>query len=135
MKRVRVTVGGKVVSEVDVDRELTIGRKPPADIVLPETEVSGRHAKLRPDSGGLFVTIQEMEVTSGRDAKQAQIAIAHQSVSGRHGKIKFENGRFLVEDLKSVNGTFVDGNPVVVATPIESDRALTFGTVDCLFVQ
>src|SRR5207237_2269394 len=56
MKRVRVTMGGKVLAELDVDREMTIGRKAPADIVIGETEVSGRHAKLRPDGGQLFVS-------------------------------------------------------------------------------
>jgi pSer/pThr/pTyr-binding forkhead associated (FHA) protein len=227
MIRVRVTVKGQVQEERDVDGELTIGRKPPADVVVADGEVSSRHAKLRADRGGLHVTdlgstngstidggerlapnvevalppgkklkvgpavievlesrqepgdgfsatektvaigggamqsmlvnlarfkaaqpqlvvaaehdrrvvpIDEMEVVVGRDPKSAKIAIPHQSVSGQHAKIRFENGRFLVEDLKSSNGTFVDGNPVAVATPIQGEQALTFGTVDCLFV-
>jgi pSer/pThr/pTyr-binding forkhead associated (FHA) protein len=228
MKRVRVTLRGKTLQEVDVDRELTIGRKPPADLVVADGEVSSKHARLRPEGdtvlvcdlgstngtsidggarlspqqevplapgqklvigpaiveiveppqdssagfastehtvaigGGQMqsllvnvarfkaaqgrlvvsaehdrrvVPIEEMDVVVGRDAKQAQIAIQHQSVSARHARIKFENGRFTVEDLKSSNGTFVDGNPVVVATPLAGEQALTFGTVDCLFVQ
>ena len=229
MQRVRVTVKGQVVEERDVDRELIVGRKPPADIVIADSEVSSRHARIKPGGSSLLVAdlgstngstvdggaklapdadtplapgqklrvgpaiiealaaakadsspgfastektiaigggamasmlvnvarfkaaqprrvvaaehekrvvpIEEMEVVVGRDAKQAQIAIQHQSVSSKHAKLKFENGRFLVEDLKSSNGTFVDGNPVAVATPIMGEQALTFGTVDCLFVQ
>ena len=229
MKRVRVTFQGRTLSEVDVDRELTIGRKPPADIVVPDGEISSMHARLRPDgervmacdlgstngtsldggpklaprvevelgsgqrlvaggavielvdparapsSGGFastektvaigggqmqsllvnvarfkaaqprlviaaeherrVATIDEMDVTVGRDSKLARIVVHHQSVSGVHAKIRFENGRFLVEDQKSSNGTFVDGNPVAVATPIQGEQAITFGTVDCLFVQ
>jgi len=232
MKRVRVTVKGAVQEERDVDRELVIGRKPPADLVIADGEVSSKHARLRPDGGRLLVcdlestngtkidggeklapkvevelvegmklhvgpavieviehietllpepsgafaqtektvaigagaannpvvmyarfkaaqprlvvaaehdrrvvSIAEMEVTIGRDGKQAQIAIQHQSVSAKHAQIRYENGRFVVVDLKSVNGTFVDGNPIVVATPISGDQAITFGTVDCLFVE
>jgi pSer/pThr/pTyr-binding forkhead associated (FHA) protein len=81
------------------------------------------------------VVIEEMDVVVGRDAHQAKIVVQHQSVSAKHAQIKFENGRFFVEDLKSVNGTFVDGVPVAVPTPLSPEQAITFGTVDCLFVQ
>jgi pSer/pThr/pTyr-binding forkhead associated (FHA) protein len=229
MKRVRVTLRGKVLAEVDVDRELVIGRKLPADLVVADGEVSSKHAQIRADGprilvkdlgstngtkidggeklppqrevevapgqklvvgpaivefvdaarpesssgfastektvaigGGAMqsmlvnlarfkaaqprlvvaaehdrrvVPIDEMEVVVGRESAQAQLVIHHQSVSAKHAKIRFENGRFLVEDLKSVNGTFVDGNPIVVATPVQGEQALTFGTVDCLFVM
>jgi len=81
------------------------------------------------------LAIEEMDVVVGRDAHQSKIVIQHQSVSARHAQLRFENGRFFVEDLKSVNGTFVDGVPVAVATPLSPEQAITFGTVDCLFVQ
>lgn len=229
MHRVRVTLEGQLVTETDVDRDLVLGRKAPADIVVAHTEVSSRHLKLAPGPDGLLVTdlgstngtsidggaklspnvavvlakgqklkagaalvevveaakpessgvfastektvqirggemqsalvniarfkasrprlvvaaehdrrvvpIESMEVVIGRDAKQAGVVIQHQSVSSKHARIRFENGRFLVEDLKSSNGTFVDGNPVAVATPIVGEQSVTFGTVDCLFVQ
>jgi pSer/pThr/pTyr-binding forkhead associated (FHA) protein len=229
MHKMRVTLRGQVQEERDIDRDLTIGRKPPADVVIADTEVSGKHLRIRPDGdrvmvadlgstngsaidggaklaanvetpllkgqklkvgpaiieiidgarevsapgfastektvaigGGAMqsllvnvarfkaaqpklviaaehekrvVAIDEMEVVIGRDSKQSKIVVPHQSVSARHASIRFENGRFVVEDLKSSNGTFVDGNPLVVATPIQGDQAITFGTVDCLFVQ
>jgi pSer/pThr/pTyr-binding forkhead associated (FHA) protein len=239
MARIRITVKGAVQSEVDVDHEITIGRKPPADVVVADGEVSSRHARLRlagdrlmvadlgstngsrigdgpkltpnvevalergakllvgpavieridvaapapaaetpPPSenfstnektmaigainaGGLrsaivdqarfeasqprlviaaehekrVAAIEDMEVVVGRDAKQAKIVVQHPSVSSRHAKIRFDKGKFFVEDLKSVNGTFVDGAPVVAPTPVASEQALTFGTVDCLFVH
>jgi pSer/pThr/pTyr-binding forkhead associated (FHA) protein len=230
MKRVRVTMRGETLQEIDVDRELTIGRKPPADVVVADGEVSSKHARLRPDGDRVLVcdlgstngttidggqrlvpqqevplgsgqklvigpaiveivepaaaaessagfastehtvaigggqmqsllvnvarfkaakgrivvaaehdrrvaAIEDMDIVVGRDAKQAQIVIQHQSVSARHARIKFENGRFTVEDLKSSNGTFLDGNPVAVPTPLTGEQAITFGTVDCLFVQ
>lgn len=46
------TESGRVV---EVDRELTIGRAQPADILLSDPRVSGRHAVLRPTAGGLII--------------------------------------------------------------------------------
>jgi pSer/pThr/pTyr-binding forkhead associated (FHA) protein len=80
------------------------------------------------------VPVEEMTVVVGRDPHQAKVVLQHQSVSAKHAQVKFENGRFFVEDLKSANGTFVDGVPVAGVTLLESDHAITFGTVDCLFV-
>ena len=229
MPKVKITVRGQVQEERDVDRDLMVGRKAPADIVVADGEVSSKHVRLRPNGDGVMVTdlgstngctidggaklapnseaslapgqklrvgpaiieivdvakaessagfgstertvaigggamqsllvnvarfkaaqprlviasehekrtvpIDEMEVVVGRDAKKAQVVVQHQSVSGAHAKLKFENGRFFIEDLKSANGTFLDGNPVAVLTPVQGEQALTFGTVDCLFVQ
>ena len=44
------------VTEVDVDRDLTIGRRAPADIVVVDTEISSRHVKLSPGGEGILVT-------------------------------------------------------------------------------
>jgi pSer/pThr/pTyr-binding forkhead associated (FHA) protein len=81
------------------------------------------------------VAIEEMDVVVGRDPQQSKIVVQHQSVSAKHARLRFENGRFFVEDQKSVNGTFVDGVPATAATPLASEQSVTFGTVDCLFVQ
>ncbi|MCE9635016.1 MAG: FHA domain-containing protein [Planctomycetes bacterium] len=228
MIRLRLTVNGKVEREFDLDRELLIGRKAPADIVVADGQISSKHAKVRPDGLELVVTdlgstngtriddgdrlaphadvplrrgqklvfgpaileitatggtesdsgfgrtektvavgagtmqsllveiarfkaahgrlvlgaehahqtieITEMEVIVGREKGDAQIVVPHQSVSSKHAKIKFDGGRFLIEDLGSANGTFLGGVRISAATPLEPQTAVTFGTVDCLFV-
>jgi pSer/pThr/pTyr-binding forkhead associated (FHA) protein len=228
MIRVRVSVHGKVERELDADRELVVGRKAPADIVVADGQVSSRHARLRPDGDRLLVTdlgstngtridggeplardvevplapgqklvvgpavievvpprdvessgtfgkaektvvvgkgamesllvniakfqasqarlvlgaehakgvidLKEMEVVVGRDAASAQVVVPHQSVSSKHAKLGFEHGRFVLEDLGSSNGTFVDGVRITAPVPLEPQTAVTFGTVDCLFV-
>lgn len=229
MIRVRLTVNGKVEREVDVDRELVIGRKAPADLVVGDTQVSTRHATLRADGARLLVTdlgstngtridtgdrlaanqtvalergqkliigpamieivaarsdvessgtfgksektvavgagaiqellvevarfkashaafvlgaehtrrtvqVTEMEVVVGRDSAEAQVVVPHQSVSSRHARLHFTGGKFLLEDLGSANGTFVSGARISGPTAIEPQTAVTFGTVDCLFV-
>src|SRR5512140_3693966 len=55
MQRVRVTVKGIVQQELDVDREIVIGRKAPADVVVADGEVSSKHARLRSDGGRVMV--------------------------------------------------------------------------------
>jgi pSer/pThr/pTyr-binding forkhead associated (FHA) protein len=228
MIRVRLTVNGKVEREFDVDRDMLIGRKPPADIVVADGQISSKHARIRPGMHSLVVTdlgstngtridsgdripadtdmplergqklvfgpaileitstgasesdsgfgrtektvavgagqmqtllvqiarfkasqakfvlgaehtkltidITEMDAVVGREHGQAQIVVPHQSVSSKHARLHFTDGKFLLEDLGSANGTFVGGVRISGATPLEPQTAVTFGTVDCLFV-
>jgi DNA-binding NtrC family response regulator len=53
-------------------------------------------------------------------------------MSRRHARIQFDGRRFLVTDLGSQNGTFVDGEPVPANTPREVQRVIRMG--DSLFV-
>jgi pSer/pThr/pTyr-binding forkhead associated (FHA) protein len=80
-----------------------------------------------------IVPIEQMSVEIGREG--CPISIGHPSVSGTHARISFENGFFVLRDLQSRNGTFVDGLPVPAPTPLGTQTAVTFGTVECLFVQ
>ncbi|MCA9241629.1 MAG: FHA domain-containing protein, partial [Planctomycetales bacterium] len=48
-------------------------------------------------------------------------------VSRRHCRIWHENGLTYIEDLKSTNGTFVNGVPVRSATPLHEEDLITLG--------
>ena len=228
MLKLRVTVNGKVEREIDMDHDIIVGRKEPADIVVVDGQVSSRHARLRAqgdqvivcdmgstngtridagerltpqvdvplargqklligpavieivipaevsesgfghsektvlvgagnmkdllvqvarfraaqpklviaaEQGCKVIDITEMEVVVGRDAASSQVAVSHQSVSSRHARFKFDSGRFCIEDLGSANGTFVEGNRVMGVTPLDTQSAITLGTVECLFVM
>ena len=80
-----------------------------------------------------IVPVEAASIEIGREG--TPVAIAHPSVSGRHAKISFENGFFVLRDLQSRNGTFLDGLPVTSPVPLGTQAAITFGTVECLFVQ
>lgn len=226
MKRVRITLGGKVVQEVPLEGELLVGRSSSCDLTIDDGQMSGRHLRISPDgdeaqvvdlgstngtfldgsadrlpanepvsfsrgakltvgsavielvesgaeagdeeqdrtlvvgggqmqsmlvniarfkaakprlviampSGREILHLTEMEMTVGRDP-ECTVVIEHASISSKHATIKFINGRFMLSDLKSSNGTFLDGNPVSAPTPIGNQSAVSFGTVDCLFVQ
>ena len=227
MKRIRVTVGGEVIAEVDAVGELVIGRAEGVDIRINDSEVSSRHLRVRAEgdvvyvmdlgstngtgldngplapntevtlsrgqklmlgqamvevtepaatshSGDLFeaentvavggagmqaalinvarfraasprlvigashdrrtVAIQEMEVTIGRDGNDVQVEIPHGSVSSRHAALSFKDGKFELRDLGSANGTAVSGSKISSPTVLESETAITIGTIECLFV-
>jgi len=51
--------------------------------------------------------LKEEPYTLGRD-KENDIVVSDETVSRRHAQIRFENGRFIIEDLKSTAGVHVN---------------------------
>ncbi len=71
-------------------------------------------------------TLQEGVTTIGR-SEQNDIAIADPEVSRRHARITFQNGAFLLEDLGSTNGTFVNGRRLNTPTPLKDGDIIYLG--------
>ncbi len=65
-----------------------------------------------PGDGGNFVEGDIVPIgnklTIGRN-KNNQMILPSPSVSNYHAKIYFEDGRYMLEDLNSTNGTFING--------------------------
>ena len=70
-----------------------------------------------PISGQTYV-LSQVPAVIGRN-RAAGILIKDQRVSRRHARIIFENGRYLIEDLDSRNGTFVNGQQI--SRPLQLD--------------
>jgi pSer/pThr/pTyr-binding forkhead associated (FHA) protein len=51
--RITISEGVGAGRVIDVDRELTVGREEGGDVVLPDPQLSGRHALLRPVDGAI----------------------------------------------------------------------------------
>ena len=68
------------------------------------TAISGRL------KGNVF-TIEDLPVVIGRD-RTATLCIADASISRRHSQIEKENEQFVITDLESLNGTFINDVPV-----------------------
>jgi Nif-specific regulatory protein len=68
------------------------------------TAISGRL------KGSVF-TIEDLPVVIGRDTG-ATLCIADASVSRRHSQIQKEEQQFFIQDLESLNGTFINDVPV-----------------------
>ena len=89
-------------------------------------QASGARLVIAAQDGRRTAPIGKMETTVGRE--EGDVVIAHPSVSKNHAKITFQGGRFFVEDLKSSNGTFVDGARVDGRAPLTNQGTVTFGT-------
>jgi hypothetical protein len=54
--------------------------------------------------------IRERVTRIGRDEEANDIVIAHETVSTQHALIEYRNNIFYIRDLKSANGTFLNGH-------------------------
>lgn len=66
---------------------------------------------------GVTYPLEEDQLTIGRDASNG-VAINDAEVSRKHSRLSFQGGKYVLEDLGSTNGTFVNGQrlagPVVL---------------------
>jgi pSer/pThr/pTyr-binding forkhead associated (FHA) protein len=83
------------------------------------------HQALVLKSGNRVREFNKGRVIVGR-AKDADFRIDDPNVSRRHAAIYWENGRVMVEDLDSTNGTLVNGYPVL-NTPLNRSDIVYIG--------
>lgn len=80
--------------------------------------------------------LQTHELSEGRHgigrSLENTVVLDHDSVSSRHAEIEVQNGRAILRDLKSVNGTAANGKPVTEITLQHGDR-ITFAGIECVF--
>jgi|CXWL01.1.fsa_nt_gi hypothetical protein len=82
-----------------------------------------------PDRAAIRQIVMEgQEVVLGRDI-DAGIRLDHASVSRTHARLRCVDQTWLLQDLKSKNGSFVDGNRVVDEEALPDNAQLRFGDV------
>jgi DNA-binding winged helix-turn-helix (wHTH) protein len=69
----------------------------------------------------------------GRDA-DVTVSIDHPSVSRRHARISIDSARVVLADLKSRNGTFLDGREIETPTEIHHGAIIGLGPITLTFV-
>jgi predicted component of type VI protein secretion system len=62
------------------------------------------------------------------------LVIEHPAVSGRHARVKLEGDRYVLEDLRSTNGTYVNDKAIARHTLAEGD-VIVIGKHTLLFSQ
>jgi pSer/pThr/pTyr-binding forkhead associated (FHA) protein len=67
-------------------------------------------------------------LTIGRDASN-DIVLTDRSVSGHHAVIRLMHGEWVLVDLDSRNGTYVNGSAVAAETSISEHDIVQFGAV------
>ena len=70
----------------------------------------------------------------GRDASQNDIVVDEPSVGRQHARIRLENGQFVLYDLATTNGTFVNGQQVQKQTLADGD-AVRMGSAEFTFME
>ena len=70
---------------------------------------------------------ERRSITIGRQ-DDCDVAIPSPIVSRRHARILREGSSWILEDLGSTNGTFVDGNPVRDRFPLKGGETVQFGS-------
>lgn len=79
-----------------------------------------------PNLGKKYV-LSGAEFTIGRDGKN-DLVIDVDNVSRRHARILAKEGRFLVEDLGSTNGTYLNDEEIVRLTPLRTGDLVKVGS-------
>ncbi|HMJ24888.1 MAG TPA: FHA domain-containing protein, partial [Pyrinomonadaceae bacterium] len=82
---------------------------------------------------GNTFALDEDQITIGRESASG-VSLAHSSVSRRHCLIKRHGDEFVIADLDSFNGTFVNGVPVKEQILAHADQ-IKIGSIALLFLS
>jgi hypothetical protein len=125
--RLSDTMHGLPISQLR-DPGLTPPAAPAVSVALPIASLLVRSGELR----GRRLPISLTVVNIGR-AEYNDIVIADASVSTTHAKLQRRDDIWVLTDLGSTNGTFVEGEPVTGETALTPGTTLRFGDVSALF--
>jgi len=78
-----------------------------------------------PNAGKIF-PLEGAEITIGRDSSNA-ISINDAEVSRRHAKLLRQETGYILEDLGSTNGTFVNGKRISAPCVLQGGETIGFG--------
>jgi uncharacterized protein YqfA (UPF0365 family) len=110
--------GQKVVSRVAQANVPAVFSSPAVAGVAPTQQAELKATKLVVTAGdkvGAEIALSGRQLTIGR-AGDSDLIVDDEYASTHHAKLVFINGDWLIQDLDSTNGTFLDGQKV--STPV-----------------
>ena len=78
-----------------------------------------------PTPGAVF-PLEGDQLIIGRDAA-SNVAISDAEVSRKHARLNFQGGKYVIEDLGSTNGTFVNGQRLGGLTVLKAGDVVSLG--------
>jgi pSer/pThr/pTyr-binding forkhead associated (FHA) protein len=84
-----------------------------------------------PDAGSVY-RIEKPRVTIGRTG--ADLALNDSEVSRAHAAVEIRDATYLVEDLKSTNGTLIDGAKIAGPTELQNHSEFTIGGTTLMLI-
>ena len=78
-----------------------------------------------PTPGASF-TLEGDQIDIGRDSTN-EIVINDSEISRRHARLTFQGGKYVLEDLGSTNGTFVNGQRLAGPRVLKAGEVVSFG--------
>lgn len=74
------------------------------------------------------------QTTIGRDGIGCDLVLDDDSISAQHARIKMERGEFVLYDLASTNGTFLNGQRIQRAA-LADDDVILIGSTRLIFKE
>lgn len=75
---------------------------------------------------GVVFPLEGEQLTIGRDSSNS-VAINDAEVSRKHARLTFQGGKFVIDDLGSTNGTFVNGQRLVGPVVLKAGDVVSLG--------
>jgi pSer/pThr/pTyr-binding forkhead associated (FHA) protein len=76
---------------------------------------------------GMEIELPSEQLTIGRSSESG-LVIRDDYTSTHHARLMLWNDEWVIQDLDSTNGTFLDGTRVTLPTPVPLDSTVTIGT-------
>ncbi|HYW88876.1 MAG TPA: VWA domain-containing protein [Chloroflexota bacterium] len=119
---------------LDIDPELTMAPGGNRDATLMRSTPRARllimsHGEQRE------VSLSDSDTIVGRDERAGGVALKDSLASRQHAKISRQNNQYWIEDMHSLNGTQLNGQPVTRSTLTNNDRISIGETVLTFLVE
>jgi pSer/pThr/pTyr-binding forkhead associated (FHA) protein len=75
---------------------------------------------------GVVFSLEGEQLTIGRDSSNG-VAINDSEVSRKHARLNFQGGKYVIDDLGSTNGTFVNGQRLAGPVVLKAGDVVSLG--------
>ena len=75
---------------------------------------------------GTVYALDSDQIGIGRDSSN-EISVNDAEISRRHARLTFQGGKYVLEDMGSTNGTFVNGQRLTGPRVLKSGEVISFG--------